>query len=67
MLSLIRLLIILLPLFLVPAEAKKLYKYQDDKGHWHFTDKPPRNQKDVEVKDLEIRQHKVGQKREHQQ
>lgn len=23
----------------MPGEAKKLYKYQDEKGGWHYTDK----------------------------
>lgn len=54
--------IILFSLFALQAEAKKLYKYQDEKGHWHFTDKPPLNPKDVTVKELEIRQLKASHK-----
>lgn len=50
--TLIRLLLILLPLFPFSAEAKKLYKYQDEYGLWHFTDKPPQHQQDVEVRQL---------------
>ncbi len=41
-------------LLLVPAtgEAKKLYKYQDEQGAWHYTDKPPSTEQPVEVRQL---------------
>ncbi len=35
-----------------PLYAKKLYKYQDEKGHWHYSDKPPKTNKQVEVRQL---------------
>ncbi len=38
--------------------GKKLYKYQDEKGKWHFTDKKPMSRQGVEVRQL-----KVGNKR----
>lgn len=46
------LLVISLFLVAVPATAKKLYKYQDEKGLWHFTDKPPNTAQKVEVRQL---------------
>lgn len=30
------------------SQAKKLYKYQDEDGHWHFTDKKPDGLKGVQ-------------------
>ncbi len=36
--------------------AKKLYKYQDEQGQWHFTDTPPKNQSDVQVQNVTITQ-----------
>ncbi len=44
-----------------PCVAKKLYKYQDANGHWHYTDKAPKAQKTDSLK-LEVRQLKVNQK-----
>ena len=38
--------------------AKKLYKYKDQQGHWHYSDKPPETKQEVEV-----RQMKAGRKR----
>ncbi len=32
--------------------AKKLYKYQDEQGNWHYTDKPPSTQQPVEIRQL---------------
>lgn len=32
--------------------AKKLYKYQDPQGIWHFSDRPPAQQANVEVRQL---------------
>ena len=32
--------------------AKKLYKYKDEQGHWHFSDKPPKTIQQVEVRQL---------------
>ncbi|MDD1620521.1 MAG: M23 family metallopeptidase [Methylococcaceae bacterium] len=34
------------------AESKKLYKYQDEQGAWHYTDKPPTTERPVEVRQL---------------
>lgn len=34
------------------SSAKKLYKYQDTQGYWHYTDKPPDTQEPVEVRQL---------------
>lgn len=44
--------VISLLLISAPGAAKKLYKYQDDKGIWHFSDRPPYTQKTVEVRQL---------------
>jgi len=53
---------ILLSLCSFNAAAKKLYKYQDEQGTWHFTDKPTAaEQKQTELK-LEVRQLKVAPK-----
>lgn len=38
--------------------AKKLYKYKDKQGHWHYSDKPPETEQKVEVRPL-----KAGHKR----
>ena len=35
-----------------PLQAKKLYKYQDEKGHWFYSDKPPKTTRPVEVRQL---------------
>ena len=46
-----------------PAAAKKLYKYQDSNGRWHFSDKPPADQiEQVETEQLKVtrRGHKVA-------
>lgn len=32
--------------------AKKLYKYQDEQGVWHYSDKPPATERPVEVRQL---------------
>ncbi len=34
------------------VQAKKLYKYQDQEGIWHFSDKPPNTRQPVEVRQL---------------
>lgn len=34
--------------------AKKLYKYQDEQGNWHFADKPPITQQPIEVRQLKV-------------
>ncbi len=36
------------------AQAKKLYKYQDDQGIWHYTDRQPETHQDVEVRQLKV-------------
>lgn len=56
------LILILLSLCSFNAAAKKLYKYQDEQGIWHFTDKPTAaEQKQTELK-VEVRQLKVAPK-----
>ncbi|WP_428353316.1 peptidoglycan DD-metalloendopeptidase family protein [Methyloprofundus sp.] len=45
----------------MPSEAKKLYKYQDEKGGWHYTDKAPPAKQSKEFK-VEVRQLKVASK-----
>ncbi|MGR9072877.1 MAG: peptidoglycan DD-metalloendopeptidase family protein [Gammaproteobacteria bacterium] len=32
--------------------AKKLYKYQDEHGKWHFSDSPPKTERKVEITQL---------------
>lgn len=50
------------------AAAKKLYKYQDEQGRWHFSDKLPITDRNVEVRQLQpATQQKVKlEKRGHQ-
>jgi murein DD-endopeptidase MepM/ murein hydrolase activator NlpD len=55
------LIFILLSLCSLNADAKKLYKYQDEQGVWHFTDKPTATEQQTELK-LEVRQLKVAPK-----
>lgn len=56
------LIFILLSICSLNAEAKKLYKYQDEQGIWHYTDKPTiSEQKQTELK-VEVRQLKVAPK-----
>jgi len=33
----------------VHAEAKNIYKFQDENGIWHFTDRPPEGDREAEV------------------
>lgn len=42
----------------VPGIAKKMYKYQDKKGGWHYGDRAPENLQSKEIK-VEVRQLKV--------
>jgi len=35
-----------------PVQAKKLYKYKDSGGHWYFSDKPPKTNQAVEIRQL---------------
>lgn len=51
-----RLIVILILLLLIipPVAAKKLYKFQDEQGRWHFTDEPPKREKNVEVTQLKV-------------
>ncbi|MCX7100661.1 MAG: peptidoglycan DD-metalloendopeptidase family protein [Methylobacter sp.] len=44
------------------AAGQKLYKFQDKKGIWHFTDKPTANQLKEAQQNIEIRQLKVTSK-----
>ena len=48
-------------LWSMPGVAKKLYKYQDEKGGWHYTDKKPSAKQSKEFK-VEVRQLKVASK-----
>jgi hypothetical protein len=43
------------------SEAKKLYKYQDKNGGWHYSDKAPPTPQSKEFK-VEVRQLKVPTK-----
>ena len=45
----------------LPSEAKKLYKYQDKKGRWYYTDKAPSTIQSKELK-VEVRQISVEAK-----
>jgi murein DD-endopeptidase MepM/ murein hydrolase activator NlpD len=60
-----RILLAIFMLFLLcsfNAAAQKLYKFQDEQGKWHFTDKPTAaEQKETKLK-LEVRQLKVTPK-----
>lgn len=47
-----RIFILMLLLICNVSEAKKLYKYQDDNGLWHFTDKKPQEGQDYESRQL---------------
>ncbi len=48
----------ILPIFigicLLPQHslAKKLYKYKDEQGNWHYTDKQPQTKQQVDIKQL---------------
>lgn len=55
----IRLLTVVLTIFLMLATssvtfAKQLYKYQDEDGVWHFSDKPPKTDLPVEVRPARV-------------
>jgi len=45
---------ILLLLWSFNAPAQKLYKFQDEQGKWHFTDKPTNTEQKVEVRQLKV-------------
>ncbi len=36
-----KLFLLILLIYTISGSAKKLYKYQDSKGHWHYTDQKP--------------------------
>lgn len=42
--------------------AKKLYKYQDKNGKWHFSDKPPKSSEDIDVQVEHMEKHEPTQK-----
>lgn len=46
--------VILLSFCALSAAAKKLYKYQDGQGVWHYTDKPPKTEQPVTVRQLKV-------------
>jgi len=39
-------------IFCQPLQAKKLYKYKDKQGLWHYSDKPPETKQAVEIRQL---------------
>lgn len=43
-----------LTLFTGAVFAKKLYKYQDKQGKWHYSDQQPDTQQDIEIKQLKV-------------
>lgn len=44
------------------AFAAKLYKYQDKNGKWHFSDKPPKADEDIDVQVEHLEKHEPTQK-----
>ncbi len=38
----------------MPATAKKLYKYQDEHGMWHYSDAPPETERPVQTKQVKV-------------
>lgn len=46
------LLLLSLLLLSTSGAAKKLYKYQDQNGIWHYSDKPPATEQPVEIRQL---------------
>lgn len=56
-----RLIFICLCMLSLPSDAKKLYKYQDEKGRWYYTDKKPDAMQSKEIK-VEVRQISVEAK-----
>lgn len=50
-----------LSLLSLPGEAKKMYKYQDENGGWHYTDKAPAALQNKQIK-VEVRQLKTHSK-----
>ena len=55
------LVLICLSMLSMPSDAKKLYKYQDDKGRWYYSDKAPSAMLSKEI-NVEIRQISVETK-----
>ncbi|WAK02667.1 peptidoglycan DD-metalloendopeptidase family protein [Methylobacter sp. YRD-M1] len=50
-----RLLILMLSAFIsFNAAGKKLYKFQDERGTWHFTDQPPKTSQQVTVRQMKV-------------
>lgn len=45
----------------MPSHAKKMYKFQDEQGHWYYTDKKPVDERQKEL-NVEVRQLKVEAK-----
>lgn len=39
-----------------PLLAKKLFKYKDKQGIWHFSDRPPNTEQKIEVRQLKVAQ-----------
>ncbi len=39
-----------------PIQAKKLFKYRDEQGIWHFSDQAPKTEKKVEIRQLKVNQ-----------
>ncbi|MDX1605225.1 MAG: M23 family metallopeptidase [Candidatus Competibacterales bacterium] len=38
----------------MPVAAKQLYRYQDNQGRWHFSDRPPADNRPVETQRLTV-------------
>ncbi|MDQ2697144.1 MAG: DUF4124 domain-containing protein, partial [Pseudomonadota bacterium] len=36
------------------ADARRLYKYQDEHGNWHYSDRPPASGRPAEVRQLPV-------------
>lgn len=48
------LILILLTFISFTATGKKLYKFQDEQGIWHFTDQPPKTDQPVTVRQMKV-------------
>ncbi|MEQ1619775.1 MAG: M23 family metallopeptidase [Methylococcales bacterium] len=50
----IYLILFIIFLYSFPVFGKKLYKFQDEKGNWSFTDRPPATEQTVLIKQLDV-------------
>ncbi len=53
---LLRIVTVCLLISYLPCSAKKLYKYQDKDGLWHFTDRKPSKEQEYETRQLKVKQ-----------